>query len=90
MAAVRRPRRVREVRRRAEEIRPGDAMLGRGGRYHRVLEIASERSLQHALDALGRRRVLRRPVLVFRLADGMRWSQFPGTVCDVLEVTTWR
>ena len=81
-----RPRRVREVARRADAIRVGDGMLSRGGLYSPVVAIVREHTLTRGLDSLGRSRVLRVPTLRFDLADGWRdWEQH-GNVCDVLEV----
>ena len=90
MTELSRPRRVREVQRRADAIRIGDGMLSRGGQYSAVRAIVREHTLTRARDALGRSRVLRVPTLRFELADGWRDWEALGNVCDVLEVVTWR
>lgn len=91
MAEVTRPRRVREVLRRADAIAVGDRLYRpRGDTYSEVLSIRVQRDLYRGEDSLGRSRVLRRPVYVFRLADGSWDHELPGNVCEVLEVLTWR
>lgn len=91
MAELMRPRRVRETSRRADAIGVGDLLYRpHDDTYSAVVAIRSERTLYHGEDSLGRRRVLRRPVIVFRLADGGYDHELPGNVCDVLEVLTWR
>lgn len=85
MAELRRPRRVREVQRRADAIRIGDAMLSRGDRYSAVRAIAREYTLTRERDTLGRLRMLRVPTLRFTLADGWTDWERHDNVCDVLE-----
>jgi hypothetical protein len=71
---------------RADQVRVGDGILSRGGLYSPVRAITSERTLAYGWDALGRWRILRRPILLFDLANGMRDGEWPDTLCDVLAV----